>query len=754
MFKNLKQILFYLAVACLLTPFLINKATYFPFIITKATVFRALVEVMFVLWVFWLLVKNKEKIYITPLIKSVLLYGVVIFISALLGVNFYWSMFSGNERMEGVFGIWHFILFFIILATTFNFKEIEDLIKTQVYIGLFYSLLAIYSYLGLGMVDPTTTSNRLAGFTGNPSYFATYALFNAFFALYFYFEKYQREKKIFNWWLVIFGIFSFLMFITGCRGTMIAFGLSILMIGLTIIFKKDKELLVFKKLFSLLIIIGLIFLGLVFSLKNTAFVKRFFALERLTSISLKDPTAVSRLYSAKTAFKGFLEKPLFGWGIENYQAAYIKYFNPIVIRYLPQDFFFDRAHNKPMEVLTTTGIFGFISYLSIFIMAIYTLYQKQKKDQNWFILSSVLIGLIIAYFVQNIFIFDFHESYLMFFLLLAFISSLAEPKIKLSEPQNKRNWPEDYTKDLLKIFLILGSFCLVIYSFIFLVVHPYVVSLNIIKGIKEIGQNNPEKALVILKNTLKNPSFLKEDTIIGYSRIIEAYGRGITNKEKLLEIIEILTKEADKLIKKNPERYLLIFNKAYLEGVVFDLGDTSKKQQAIETLKQAIATAPYFPQPRVVYAKILLANNQTEEAQKQLEEVLKLNPKIAEANYFYYLILKAKGENEKALEYLIKAIENNLRIMRKELIFTLVKEVLKIKRYDLVEKLYLQGLALDPKDVTFYTSLAVTYGKMHNKEKAIEFAKKAIEINPNIQQAAEDFIKIIENEEWDKIPDE
>ncbi|MGC8881128.1 MAG: hypothetical protein ACP5OX_02645, partial [Minisyncoccia bacterium] len=78
MSKNFKQILFYLAIACLFTPFFINKATYFPFIITKATVFRALVEVMFILWVFWLLVKNKERLNFSPLVKAVLIYGVVI----------------------------------------------------------------------------------------------------------------------------------------------------------------------------------------------------------------------------------------------------------------------------------------------------------------------------------------------------------------------------------------------------------------------------------------------------------------------------------------------------------------------------------------------------------------------------------------------------------------------------------------------------------------------------------------------------
>ena len=52
---NLKNILFWLAIGALITPFLINSQTYFPFIITKATVFRVIVELMLAIWVFWLI---------------------------------------------------------------------------------------------------------------------------------------------------------------------------------------------------------------------------------------------------------------------------------------------------------------------------------------------------------------------------------------------------------------------------------------------------------------------------------------------------------------------------------------------------------------------------------------------------------------------------------------------------------------------------------------------------------------------------
>ncbi|MDD3434871.1 MAG: tetratricopeptide repeat protein, partial [Candidatus Pacebacteria bacterium] len=78
------------------------------------------------------------------------------------------------------------------------------------------------------------------------------------------------------------------------------------------------------------------------------------------------------------------------------------------------------------------------------------------------------------------------------------------------------------------------------------------------------------------------------------------------------------------------------------------------------------------------------------------------------------------------------------------------------KDYKTIAELYLSAINLEPNNVQLYISLAATYGKLHNKEKAIFYAKKALEINPalpNLKQAVDDFIQIIENEDWEKIAD-
>lgn len=95
---TLKSFLFYLAVAALLTPFLVQTATYFPFITLKNTAFRFIVEIMLVLWLILWVKDKKSSGRLTPVVKSVLIYGLIIFASALLGVNFWWSFFLATKE--------------------------------------------------------------------------------------------------------------------------------------------------------------------------------------------------------------------------------------------------------------------------------------------------------------------------------------------------------------------------------------------------------------------------------------------------------------------------------------------------------------------------------------------------------------------------------------------------------------------------------------------------------------------------------
>jgi len=757
MMNKLKTILFYLTIAALFTPFLVDTASYFPFIIAKATAFRLIVEAMLVIWVLWLVKKRNFQLQLSPLAKTILIFGVIIFISALFGVDFYYSLFSGNERMEGVFGIWHFIAFFLMIATTFKYLEIEKILKIQVGIGILYSVIALLAYSGVGKITAQLTGGRLAGYTGNPSFFAVYLLFNAFLALYFYFRQYIFDKKLFNWWLLVFLGQSFLIFATLTRGSMIGYLISIILIALGIVFLKSdfqKKPDVFDPLkkISIVFLIGILVVSVfTFAGKNIDFVKNNKILGRFSTISLSDPTAKSRIFSARTAWKSFLQKPLFGWGPENYEAAYTTNFNPEVLKYLPEDFYFDRAHNKPMEVLATNGIFGFFSYLSIFGIALYLLNQLRKKKE-WFLPSFALAGGLIGYFIQNVFIFDFHESYLMLFLLLAFISSLYYHDEKHNDEELLINDDsKGYALKMGKGLLVVSVICVVIFSTTQWVIKPYSVSRGIFNVGYFVKQEENEKAYKELKKIINDPAFLKDDIIMGMKKMYFLYSFKI-DEEYRKKMIDMLVAQAKEAAEKRPWRFSLVMAKADLDAI-YSQWDKDWLVEAKKSTELILSRFPYFPQSHLFASKSYLLNGEVEKAITEAEKVIELNPKLSTSYYILGLAYNELGNLEKRDENLIKAAELNFPFKDKNQILSVINLLAKEKKYDAIKNLYIQAIQIDPDDISLYTSLAATYAKMHDKEGAIYYAKKVLEIDPGVKQAVEQFIQLVENEQWELIAD-
>ncbi len=745
--SNLKSLLFYLALACLLTPFLFQTATYFPFITLKTTVFRFIVEIMLIVWLIRLSLSQQPTCQLTPLIKNVLIYGLVIFISALLGVNFWWSFFSGNERMEGVFGIWHFILFFLILAATFDWPELKKLLKIQVCLGLVYALVAILAYIGVGTITAKFTSNRLAGYTGNPSYFAAYMIFNAFLALYFYFDQFLLDRKFYNHWLLIFCFESVLIFLSGTRGGMLGYLAALLVVFLGIlIFDKKKEYQNLRKTVLIISAIGIIGVVGLFAFKDTTFVKNNFALERFTSISIKDPTAMGRLISFKIAWQSFLEKPLFGWGPENYEEAYFRNFDKRMLDYLPEDLYFDRVHNKPMEVLATTGILGFLSYMSIFVLALYTLWKNQKHYSEKLLPNLALGGMLIGYFTQNIFLFDVQETYLMFFLILAFIASLEKQEI--SDLSVK---PE--VKNSRKALLLIILLPFIGYSLIFWVIKPYRISQGIFYTNYYMAYGNGKEALEVLKKNIQSPEPLAGDIVVGFSKGRQV-ARNLSPEDERPLLNEII-----QFINSLPPEKLWFYQ---AKVATIDLESIAGQWQpellakAQKEAEELVKLSPYLPDPHLLLAKICILNNKFDEALKEAQKVLELNPYSAPAHFILFLAYGNKGEIAEADKHLVAAAKLHYPFNNVNVILRVVSLLVAEKDYQTIAELYLSAINLEPKNVQLYISLAATYGKLRNKEKAIFYAKKALEVNsgiPNLKQAVDDFIRIIENEEWDKIAD-
>ncbi len=316
-------------------------------------------------------------------------------------------------------------------------------------------------------------ANRFQGSLGNPAYVAPYLMFSLFYALYLW-----KTSKLSLQWLrtVTYGVpifFLFLFFmVTQTRGAFVGliiaayvflvfFGfmkprfrllslgiLAVLLIfcGVLVYFRLNPSLQSFPggRMFD--IPIGdkpLVALG-VFALAAGAIVE--FARERkflwwvlaglvavafssgtyaITSgkISLADPTTSTRFWTWGSAWQGIKERPVLGWGPENFSTVFDKYFDPR--HFIPgqsTETWFDRAHSIYFDYLAETGVLGLATYIGIFVLLYMGfLGRKMMHAQNFSATEKgLLVALPIGYLVQGVAIFDVLPVYINLFAFFAF----------------------------------------------------------------------------------------------------------------------------------------------------------------------------------------------------------------------------------------------------------------------------------------------------------------------------------------------
>ncbi|MFH1392729.1 MAG: O-antigen ligase family protein, partial [bacterium] len=213
---------------------------------------------------------------------------------------------------------------------------------------------------------------RLFGPLGNPGFLACYLLFHIFFALYLI----LKDKNIY-WRIsyILILIFNFIvLYFTSTRGAYYGLFAGLLLFAFLFILKKSKKIGIV--LLAIFILIGS--LGVYW--QRDRFLK----------------TEEARMVSWRISWSAFKERPILGWGPENYILAFAKHYDPN----WPITEWFDKAHSNFWEFSVTTGALGLLSYLSLFIV-------------------SGFSPILIAYFIMQLFWIDTTVTLMLFFITLA-----------------------------------------------------------------------------------------------------------------------------------------------------------------------------------------------------------------------------------------------------------------------------------------------------------------------------------------------
>lgn len=403
---------------------MVTSSLFFPYITGKNFAFRIIVEIMTAAWLALALIYPAYRPRRSWVLGALALFVLIIGIADVLGMYAFKSLWSNFERMDGWVTIAHLLLYTVVTASVVQTEKMWrwlwwTTLGVSLYVSL-YGLLQVSGKIALGLGGAGGLTGRIDATFGNPIYLAVYMLFHVFIAAMLWAQQWVEKGpgKRLTISLVYGGIMlfdTFALFFTGTRGTMLGIIGGAFVAGFLMLILGRNSRNVWRASVGFLATM-LVLAGIFFTVKDQAWVQRFGPLQRLASISLTDQTVQARFINWSMAWEGIKERPILGWGQENYALVFDKYYDPRMYRQEP---WFDRVHNIVFDWLVAGGALGFLAYVSIFAAALWALWRSGGFSVAE---RALLTGLLAGYSVHNFFVFDNVTSYILFGTVLAFIA--------------------------------------------------------------------------------------------------------------------------------------------------------------------------------------------------------------------------------------------------------------------------------------------------------------------------------------------
>ena len=434
LFLKIAKLFVYLAPISMLV---VASSMFFPFIVGKAIFFRVTVELGLFFYLLYLLspgsrekVDEFKRIAKHPIFLSVAAFTLLFLISTVTAENPQIAFWSNFERGEGGLQILHYGIFFALATLVIRTKkEWRSYITWLLGIGILVSGYALgqrLNYLNQLAKVPRDQNPwasffgdgaRPSGTLGNPLYLSTFLIFMFFYGIIFFKENAGKGIRIALAFLLAFQAFVFIYLSQSRNGIA---GVAVGIIALLVYWSmRGGEIKVYKfnirQISVALIALVVISAGIFVSTRTNPFWQEVPGLRRFANANLLTGLT-DRIWVWGAATSAFIERPVLGWGPENFPIPFDKYYNP---NHYGLDSWFDRAHDVYLEYIVSGGITLFLAYMAIWFCFFRELARRRNKAPAW--LTGIIIAFGVAYLVQSVTAFEVLPVYLMLYTVLAFI---------------------------------------------------------------------------------------------------------------------------------------------------------------------------------------------------------------------------------------------------------------------------------------------------------------------------------------------
>ena len=439
-----------IAAGLCLTPllaFAVDRGMIYPMVTGRNFAFRAFVELLLAAYIPLALSTPRYRPRASALLIAFAAFVAWIGVATLLSDDLSRSFWSTFERMGGYITLLHLFAFFVILPAVLDTSAWwQRLFEISVIVSLVVAIHVIFEFMA------ATDLGRVKGLLGNAQYVSAFLLFNVFLSLLLLVANLKEQQLsrrkfalvtiflvtmlslpfavthlghipgtalvtgillltgatglVFAWLgdrtyflaflAVAFGIQIVGMLVTESRGPILGL---IAGMGVAGLYWQDvlrsglrrfglRRLILFALAMCAALAISFLIVGLV------PWMSAIPGIRRLAAISIADSTTAARLLLWSIAWHGVLVRPLIGWGPDNFDLVFDRFYNPAMFRATPLEIWYDSPHNVFMEWLVAGGLPGFLLIAALFILMARVFIGT---DQLVRAARAIMLGLLTAY---------------------------------------------------------------------------------------------------------------------------------------------------------------------------------------------------------------------------------------------------------------------------------------------------------------------------------------------------------------------
>jgi len=429
-----KALRFLLISAPVVYPLVFIRGFVYPSTFPRTIFIYLIVTVICGLWFLWMYRSRGVTLRLSWVTTALATYIGVLFISAIAGGHFENSFFSSHERMTGIITVIYLFLWYVIASSTLRSRDWIYLFRGTLFSGV---IVALISYLGPGAFNLEAFSFLLAdggSLFGNTTYAGVYYFFVFFIGVLLFIKDFSIKWRTsyiismlivlanpdimkFTIWQGIYGlkeiVESPLVLLGNARASALSIFVGTLIIGIAYAMHRARISMRAKESVGL-IIIGLIIIGSI-GVVGSVLMERGPGYEFFVG---QGDTA--RLLVWQQGRDAFLEKPILGYGSNNFSYAFQDTFEPTVA-FLNNAKWFDKIHNGILEPLVETGVVGAIVALITLGIVLWRGFSHYHHKQELSVM--VVLMILVAHLIQIQTSFNTPTTTFMLAILLAYLAS-------------------------------------------------------------------------------------------------------------------------------------------------------------------------------------------------------------------------------------------------------------------------------------------------------------------------------------------